>query len=104
MLRKVFVKYGGSVYSMADNYPAEYWDAVREIAEDNFDALGAGQLTSAELGGWLDKEWRPNFLVWDYDRRESVLADIPDEVWNQFVNDLIAAVFRVAERKAERWG
>ena len=82
--------------------PVEYYNIIRQQAQDALDELGGVDFDRQSAGRYLDESWRPNLTGDNLDTGEKGESiEVTDEQWNDYKNALLDEVEKLAETAAE---
>jgi hypothetical protein len=85
-MNTIFVIKDGQVETQE---PVEYWNILRQQAQDSLDELGGDLYTRSAAQQYLDESWRPDTQVYSYDTGETDTAAIPDDLWIDYTRNLL---------------
>lgn len=92
-----FVIHNGKV---EETDPVQYWNTLRQIAQDSVSELTGDMKLSRRLANrYLDESWQGEMRAWNHDTGE--LCDsttIPAAMWNDFKRRLLDEVKRHSKR------
>ncbi len=86
-MNAIFVLKNGTVETTDS---VDYWNRVRQDAQDYQDELTAnGEFDREAAESYINGQWRQEATAFNYETGETEQADIPDDLWTEYVNDLL---------------
>ncbi len=78
--------------------PVNYYNIIRQEADNAFDALGGVDFDRKTAGEYMDSDWRCNLTGDNLDTGEKgELIEVTDEQWNDYKNALLDEVEKLVE-------
>ena len=78
--------------------PINYYNIIRQEADNAFDALGGLDFDRKTAGEYMDSDWRCNLTGDNLDTGErSQLIQVTDEQWRDYKNALLDEVEKLVE-------
>ncbi len=89
-MNTVFIIHSGRVETQE---PVEYWNIVRQQAQDCYDELTGGYpFDRGAAMRYLDENWRQNLEAYNFDTGEREPVEVSDEQWTSYRDDLLGEV------------
>lgn len=93
-MNTVFIIHSGRVETQE---PVEYWNIVRQQAQDCYDELTGGYpFDRGAAMRYLDENWRQNLEAYNFDTGEREPVEVSDEQWTSYRDDLLGEVRKLA--------
>lgn len=81
-MKKVFEINDGSVEVLWHDFPTDYWNIIHQTVSEQLDELGGGNATENQIRDYINDQWRKA-------EEQDLGAKIPDDYWDEYVDDII---------------